>query len=146
MKKISLLFVSFVAFLGCSKKVDLAQVNQLNGYWQIEKVETAEGEKKDYPVNEDYDYFEVKSNTGFHKKVHWQPAGKFQVNATEEKIAISQKESAVVLTYTSAFDQRSETITEIDQKQLILETPEHTVFYYKRVEETPKQANGKTTK
>ena len=53
MKRILLLIV-LVSALSCKQKITEADLSNLNGYWEIEKVELPDGDKKEYKVNEGY--------------------------------------------------------------------------------------------
>lgn len=132
MKKIAVIIVALVLF-SCKEKVTLGQVDKIKGYWQITKVETAEGEKKEYPVNENYEYFDIKNATGFHKKVRWQPMGTFLVDDLQEKMTASEKEGQVVLSFSSEFGKHSEKVIELSDSLLVLESEEGADFHYKKV-------------
>ena len=124
--------VSLVVF-SCKEKVTLGQMDKIKGYWQITKVETSEGEKKEYPVNENYEYFDIKGKTGFHKKVRWQPMGTFLVDDLQEKMTASEKDGQVVLDFSSDFGKHSEKVIELSDSLLVLESQEGSDFYYKKV-------------
>jgi hypothetical protein len=94
MKKYVLIFI-IIVISSCSQKVDLASIDLINGYWQIKKVVNANGDKKDYKINEVYDYFEVKNNIGFHKKVKWQPTGTFLVNNAQDSVKITNIDNKI---------------------------------------------------
>ena len=132
MKKIAVIIVALVLF-SCKEKVALGQIDKIKGYWQITKVETAEGEKKEYPVNENYEYFDIKNKTGFHKKVRWQPMGTFLVDDLQEKMTASEKDGEVVLNFSSEFGKHSEKVIELSDSLLVLESEEGADFHYKKV-------------
>ena len=56
MKKI-ILFLVFGLFLSCKQSISESDLQNLNGYWEIEKVELPDGDKKEYKVNETIDCF-----------------------------------------------------------------------------------------
>ena len=102
-----------LTIFSCKEKADIKNIDKIKGYWQITKVETAKGDKKDYPVNENYEYFDIKDKIGFHKKVRWQPMGTFLVDDMQEKMVASEKEESVVLNFSSEFGKHSENIVEL---------------------------------
>ena len=51
MKKI-VLFLVFGALVSCKQSIAEADLQNLNGYWEIEKVMLPDGEKKEYKINE----------------------------------------------------------------------------------------------
>ena len=132
MKRIAVIMVSLVVF-SCKEKVTIDKIDKMKGYWQITKVETAEGDKKEYPVNENYEYFDIKGKAGFHKKVRWQPMGTFLVDDLQEKMIASEKDGQVVLDFSSDFGKHSEVVTELSDSLLVLESKEGVNFHYKKV-------------
>ena len=77
MKRISFLlvtlllicFASSLTLVSCKSDVKTTDLEKLNGYWEIKEVTLADGETKDYKVNETIDFFEVKDKVGFRQKV-----------------------------------------------------------------------------
>ncbi|MDI9311482.1 MAG: hypothetical protein QM535_14815 [Limnohabitans sp.] len=136
MKKGIVILVGLISF-SCSKKVELKDIDLLNGYWQIEKVKKSDGEKKEYPVNEEYEYFELVNNVGFHKKVNWQPLGKYVVDAMQEKVEAAQNDGEVILKFSSKFGKRTEKVVSLSKEELVLSTADDSEFYYKKVEDKP---------
>ena len=63
MKKILFLFV-LSTVLSCKQKISDADILNLNGYWEIEKVILPDGEKKEYKINETIDFFKVENKKG----------------------------------------------------------------------------------
>ena len=64
MKKIVGLLV-VVLFISCKQTIIESDLNNLNGYWEIEKVVLPDGDKKEYKVNETIDFFKIEE--GFEK-------------------------------------------------------------------------------
>lgn len=133
MKKGIVLFIFALVFVSCSQKVDVSKIDSINGYWQISKVTDADGNKKEYPINEVYDYFEIKNNNGFHKKVQWQPNGKFLVNDLQDKVKVVVAEDKVILDFTSSYGNHSDELEVISNDELVLVSKEQIKFYYKKV-------------
>ena len=79
MKKI-ILFLVFGLFLSCKQSISESDLQNLNGYWEIEKVELPDGDKKEYKVNETIDFFKIEANKGFRKKVMPQLDGTYLTN------------------------------------------------------------------
>ena len=131
-KKLILLFLISICF-GCSQKVNISEINTINGYWQITKAVNTNGDNKDYPINEVYDYYEIKNKTGFHKKVTWQPDGTFLVNDLSEMIKISDSTEGVFIQFTSKFGKHTERLESISEKELVLETPDKAKLYFSKV-------------
>ncbi|OWP83042.1 hypothetical protein BWK59_12635 [Flavobacterium davisii] len=132
--------MSFLVFLliSCSKKIELEELKKLNGYWQIEKVKVKEGENKEYTINENYDYIELNKKHGFHKKVHWQPTGKFLINDLQETIKVIKKEDEIYLEFSSKFGKHTDKLLKITDKEMILEVENGNENYYTKVMEDGK--------
>ncbi|ENA1807138.1 lipocalin family protein [Flavobacterium psychrophilum] len=131
-KKLSLVFLVSICF-GCSQKVDISKTDTINGYWQITKALNTNGDKKDYPINEVYDYYEIKGKTGFHKKATWQPDGVFLVNDLSESVKLSNNSEGVFIQFRSKFGKHTEKIESISEKELVLETPDKAKLYFSKV-------------
>ncbi len=132
MKKMAFIIACLVV-LSCKEKATIKNIDKIKGYWQITKVETVEGNEKDYPVNENYEYFDIKDKVGFHKKVRWQPMGTFLVDDLQEKIVASEKDGQLVLDFSSNFGKHTESVIELSDSLLVLESKEGAEFYYKKV-------------
>ncbi len=132
MKKYILIFVTII-ISSCSQKVDLASINLINGYWQIKKVVNANGDKKEYKINEIYDYFEIKSNSGFHKKVQWQPTATFLVNNAQDTVKITEIDSKIYINFVTKFGKHKEELESISDKEMVLVSELQTSFYYEKV-------------
>ena len=131
MKNIILLL--FVIFSSCTQKVEVSKINLINGYWEIQKVEDANGNEKEYKINEFYDYFDIKKNIGFHKKVQWLPTNKFLVNDAQDNLKIIVKEDKVFLKFHSEFGEHIDELVLISDDEMILVSKEKVKFYYQKV-------------
>jgi hypothetical protein len=146
MKKVVVLVTLCLVFLGCQPKVEKESVTLLTGYWEIEKVVFEEGEDKEYPSNDSFDYFEIKGDTGFRKKVMPQLDGTFQANDLVETIRIREKDDQIFLDFKTDFAQWSEELVRIDAKELVLKNAEQKEYHYKKTGPIKIIDNGKTTK
>lgn len=137
MKKIALLLLIITS--GCQQQIKDKDLNLINGYWQILKVEDANGNKKEYKINEIYDYFEIKNKVGFHKKVRWQPAAKFLVNNAQENLQIIKKDNDYYLKFGSENGNHVNKLKSLSEDNMTLESLEKVSFYYIKVNvNTPK--------
>lgn len=132
MRKI-IIILSVLSVFSCKEKVAIGNVAKIIGYWQITKVESVDGNEKEYPVNENYEYFDIKNNIGFHKKVRWQPMGTFLVDDLQEKMTATERDGILVLNFSSEFGKRTEKVIQLTDSLLVLESQEGAEFYYKKV-------------
>lgn len=123
-----------MVFVSCSQKADLSQIGFINGYWQISKVTDLDGNKKEYPINEVYDFFEIKNNSGFHKKVTWQPDGTFLVNDLQENVKITIVNEEVMLDFSSKYGKHSENLESVSKDEMVLVSKDQIRFIYKKVD------------
>ena len=93
------LFTVFILTSCQEKKAEIFDVNLLNGYWEIEKVTMADCIKKEYKMSETVDFFEVKNDSGFRKKVKTQLDGTYLVNDSEEEIKIEKSAEGTFISY-----------------------------------------------
>jgi hypothetical protein len=133
MKKIVILvFLTFILF-GCKKQIAVSETQKLNGYWQIKKVIDVDGKINEYPINEIYDFFELKNKKGFHKKVQWQPTGTFLVNDAKDSIIIQNYKDKIMLSFKTDVATHSDELIEISEKNFVLKSDSGTKFYFEKV-------------
>ena len=142
-----LISIAFLLLLvACHQKVTYNDISNLNGYWEIEKVVFSNGSKKEYTYNESYDYFQIKENSGFRKKVMPQLDGRFLVNNQIEKIKITFENEDVYINYTTPFAKWKEKIEAISKDKLIIINASKAQYHYKKAIPINILEEGKTTK
>jgi hypothetical protein len=133
MKNLLLSFLTTVLFVSCQeKKPEIVDLNLLNGYWEIEHVTTADGSKKEYTMNANIDFFEVKNDSGFRKKVAPQYDGTYFVNDSDEKIQIEKTPEGTYISYKTAYAAWKEKIITLTSTELILENKQNIQYHYKK--------------
>jgi len=145
MKKI-VVFAFLFLLSACHQKVTSNDITNLNGYWEIEKVIFSNGSKKEYTYNESFDYFQIKENSGFRKKVMPQLDGRFLVNNQLEKIKITFEEEAAYINYTTPFAKWKEKIEAISKDKLIIINASKAEYHYKKATPINILGDGKTAK
>lgn len=132
MKKTALfVFVSLI-ISSCKPSINEAEINKINGYWEIVKVELPDGGKKEYKVNPTIDFFEIKNNKGFRQKVMPQLDGKYLTNNIKEALSITNEEGDYFINYTTQYGKWKEEIIEIQDSVLVLKNKENLEYHYKR--------------
>ncbi len=133
MKNLLILLFTTLILTSCQeKKAESFDVNLLKGYWEIEKVTLADGTIKEYKINENIDFFEIKNDSGFRKKVTPQFDGKFLVNDSDEKIKIEKFPEGTFISYKTEFASWKEKIKTLNKKQLVLENDQKIQYQYKK--------------
>lgn len=143
MKKALSILLLLLVFSSCQKKITDSDISKINGYWEIEKVVFADGNDKQYTVNEVYDFFEVKDNKGIRKKVMPQLDGTFLVNDTYETIAIKAKDGKYFINCSTEFAKWQEEILKLNDQELVLLNPSKKEYHYKRAAPINLTSDGK---
>lgn len=131
MKKIFLLLSVVLISSSCTQKITPEDVKLLNGYWEIEQVVFADGDHKDYKVNETIDFFKIDGEKGLRQKVKPQFDGSFIEGPTED-IKIEHLNEQVFIHYKTAFSEWKEHIIELNDKDFIVENEKKIQYKYKR--------------
>lgn len=131
MKKISLLCFALL-LISCQTSIKKEDIQKLNGYWEIKLVTLADGNTKDYKINETIDYFELKDNNGFRQKVMPQFDGNFKTNGIKENIKIIEKGKTFFIEYTTKYGKWKEEIITIEDSVLVLKNKDNLEYTYKK--------------
>ena len=131
MKRILLLIV-LLSVLSCKQEITEADISNLNGYWEIEKVELPDGDKKEYKVNETIDFFKIEANKGFRKKVMPQLDGTYLTNDIQEDVVVVIKDGNASLQYKTTYAYWKEEIIELTKDKLVVKNQQEIEYYYKR--------------
>ncbi len=142
MRKTVLIVLVMLMVTSCKKKISANDISKINGYWEIEKVILANGEKKDYKINSTIDYFELhhpetsgqfdNKMVGFRQKVMPQMNGTYTTNNLKETISISNEEGNYFINYTTSFGTWKEEILELQDSILVLLNKDKLEYHYKK--------------
>jgi len=132
MKKIIAIVLFSLTFTACHKKIDDAALAKINGYWEIEKAIMPDGSSKEYSINPTIDYFEIKNNKGFRKKVMPQLDGTYLVSELDEKVAVIKQDDHVYLKYTTAYAKWKEELVKVTDEELVLKNEHDMEYHYKK--------------
>lgn len=145
--KNSLIFLFIITLCsGCDKKISASDLSKINGYWEIEKVILENGTEKDYTINQSYDYFEVRDNAGFKKKVAPQLDGTFIVNDDFEKVEIKQEGGKYFILYSTNYAKWKEELSILSDNRYVTINGDRSEYYYKRAGALNIIDNGKKNK
>jgi hypothetical protein len=140
MKKTIIILLCTIALLGCQQKIKPSDISKLNGYWEIQKVVSYGAKDKNYSYNESFDYFEIKQNKGFRKKVAPQLDGSFLVNDAFENVAIVFKDDKTYLNYSTSYAKWSEELKALTDDEMVVINSEKKEYHYKKT--TPINLTG----
>ena len=128
------LILTLLVFTTCQEKVDREQIPDMNGYWEIGKVTFPDGSEKTYTVNTSIDYFEIKDQKGFRKKVQPRLNGSFDTSNDAEPFTLIEKNRSFIMHYKNALSEWEEKITELSKNSITLTNQEGISYHYKRFE------------
>ena len=132
MKKLIFSIFTTLILISCQeKKQENLDINLLNGYWEIEEVIMADGSQKEFKVNETHDFFEVKNDSGFRKKVTPQLDGTYLVNDTDEEFTVDKAKNGTFIHYKTEYAKWKEQIKILTKEQLILVNDQNIEYQYK---------------
>jgi hypothetical protein len=131
MKKI-FLFIVLGLLLSCKQSISETDLNNLNGYWEIEKVELPDRDKKEYKVNETIDFFEIQDKKGFRKKVMPQLDGTYLTNDIQENIIITIQDGEAIVHYKTVYASWNEEIIKLTKDKLVIKNQQDFEYHYKR--------------
>ena len=130
--KTTLLIVFGLLIFSCSENPE-SYIQHVDGYWEIEKVTTAGGSKKEYKYNETIDYISVNDSLkGFRKKLKPGINDNYFASDDAEAIQLKIEDNQLNIYYTTAYAKWNETILEANSESLKIITENKTVYLYKR--------------
>lgn len=127
-------FIAVIALVvvGCGHKVNDADLQLLNGYWEIEKVKLPDGEEKDYTVNTTLDYLEINAQgEGFRQKVMPQFNGEYETNDIPETLVIKKDGDTFWMEYSTDFAKWKEQLISIEKGKMVVKNAHDITYYYK---------------
>lgn len=142
---LKLLLFSFLSPLlwSCSTNPPEEQLQNIAGYWEIEKVELPDGQVKEYTVNTTVDYMETEGDSsGFRKKMQPKLDGGFYTSEDQENFTISIQNNGLTLQYQTPLSEWEEKVIKATKDRLILRNADNLKYFYKRFEPIPRLRSG----
>lgn len=146
MKKITIAAIFLVLLASCKQKIVQQDITNMNGYWEIERVDLPDGDHKEYKMNEVYDFFDIKNNKGYRKKVMPQLDGTFLANDASEKVEIVFLKDQVFLKFKTEYATWKEELKQISATEMVLENDKKIEYKYKKTAPINLLDDGKTNK
>lgn len=146
MKNTFVILVLSLLFVSCKEKIKPADIVKLNGYWEIEKVVFDEGEVKDYGMNENFDYFQIKGAKGTRTKVMAQLDGTFLTTNTFENVSVRFTDKGTFLDYKTDYAKWSEELISVSDKEFVVKNEQQKEYHYKKAAPLNILKDGKETK
>lgn len=146
MKNTFMILVLSLLLVSCKQEIKPADIAKLNGYWEIEKVVFDKGEDKDYGMNENFDYFNIKGTKGTRTKVMAQLDGTFLTTDTFEDVSVRFKGDEVFLDYKTDYAKWSEELISISDETFVVKNDQNKEYHYKKTGPVNLLNDGKKTK
>jgi len=132
MKSRILFLLLFISFVSCKEAVKVTDVQNLNGYWEIEKVILPDGEDKEYKTSETFDFFELKDKKGTRKKGMQQFDGTFLTNDVSEDFIIEFNDGKCYINYQTDFAKWKEEVLVLTKESFVVKNKNDLEYHYKR--------------
>ena len=127
-------FLGLIFIVSCGPRVQKEDLTQLNGYWEIEEVEFASGQKKEYTISTTIDYIEINGMRGFRKKVQPQLSGSYQTSDDAEAFEVFEKQGVFHVLYGQGTQQWEEVLLSLDENSFSVRNQDNKIYRYKRYE------------
>lgn len=125
-------FLVLVILMSCKQTITDADLQHLNGYWEIEKVILPNGEKKEYKVNETIDFFKITKSNGFRTKVMPQIDGTYLTNNIQETVKVDLIDGTASIHYKTTYASWHEDIITLTKDQFVVRNQQDLEYHYKR--------------
>lgn len=126
-------FILLLMLMGCKKTaVAEADLQYLNGYWEIAEVEFPDGSKKQYTVNPSIDFIKLKDGEGFRKKMQPRFDGSYDTSNDTEFFTVSENQETFTLRYKNEFSEWEEKLVSVDSLSFSVTNEEGVTYSYKR--------------
>ncbi|MEQ3661458.1 MAG: hypothetical protein ABNG98_03400 [Flavobacterium sp.] len=133
MKQVKIIFgFFFLSLLSCQSEVKTEDLDQLNGFWEIEKVEMPDGSVKEFKINETIDFIKYDKMNGSRNKVIPQLDGGLLSNNLFENFAVLEKESKFWFNYKTDHASWSEELIKLSKDELVVKNSNDLIYYYKK--------------
>ncbi len=111
-------------------KTPSEQIQQLEGYWNIDKVVLPDGKEKEFPFSNHMDFFEIEGNNGKKYRVSPRYDGTMVEYGSPVPFKWEEKDGALTLTYKDGEQSYQQTVTKCNAERLILLHENGTEYYY----------------
>lgn len=132
--KNSTLILLVLVITGCTNSITETELNQLNGYWEIDKVVFSDGQTKEYTINETVDFIQLDSLKGYRKKMKPTFEGTYITSDDAELFTIFKQENNYLLNYKSEGNDWTETLKAVSATNFSVINSDNITYTYKRYE------------
>src|SRR5690606_33497852 len=124
-----------ILLLGCGKgTVEKADLQYLNGYWEISQVELPDGSIRDFTVNPNVDFITLEGTEGYRSKMQPRFDGRYATSMDTEHFSLANGPDGFVLRYENELSSWEEKILALDSLSFSVVNGEGIIYTYKRFE------------
>ncbi|MUP46127.1 hypothetical protein E0K83_10275 [Gramella sp. BOM4] len=145
MKKL-IIVLSLAVLWSCTGNDPEEQLQNLNGYWMIEKVEMENDSVVEFKLSQYVDYIEINDSVGFRKKLQPQIGGKYLATDDAEKLKYRIEDNKLILSYSTAFDTWEEEVIKAKEDELVVMSQDDKIYHYKKYEPILIESDEETEK
>lgn len=128
-------YILLFTLVSCSNKVTQDSLPLLNGYWDIEMVESKDKKITKYGINSTIDYYFLGANNkGYRKKTKPDFSGKYRANNIKDSISITHKNNEFIIHTKTGLDSWNDIIIKLTTEKLVLKNSKGVLFHYKKHE------------
>lgn len=128
-------FFLILMLLSCKETtVSESDLHYLNGYWEIDEVVFPDGSVKEYGMNPNIDFIQLKENEGYRKKMQPKFDGSYATSNDTENFSIAEVSNGFAMHYQNNLSDWKETLLELDSTSFAVINQEGVTYFYKRFE------------
>lgn len=122
----------FLTFISCKSDVKPDNLVELNGFWEIIKVEMPDGSSKEFKINETIDFIKFEKRSGSRNKVIPQLDGTLLSNNLSENFTITDKQGIFWFNYKTEHTTWEEELIKITKEELVVKNSNDLIYFYKK--------------
>ncbi|MFD2101045.1 hypothetical protein [Flagellimonas iocasae] len=128
-------FFLILMAMGCKKNIVAeTDLHYLNGYWEIDEVVFPDGSIKEYGMNPNIDFIQLKESEGYRKKMQPKFDGSYNTSNDVETFSVAEVSNGFAMRYKNDFSEWEETLVQLDSTSFAVVNPEGITYFYKRFE------------
>ncbi len=122
----------FLTLVSCKSDVKPENLVELNGFWEIIKVEMPDGSSKEFKVNETIDFIKFEKMSGSRNKVIPQLDGTLLSNNLSEKFKVVDKQGVFWFNYKTEHTSWEEELVKLTKEELVVKNSNDLIYFYKK--------------
>lgn len=131
--RISMFGVIMLFIISCQEKKEIGTIDDLNGYWQIERAEVPDVVVKNYKGGLKLDYIKIgPDSSGIRKKVKLSMMGKMKTTPNQEEIKLLEKEGDLIISCKTPYSEWTESVLHLSRDSLVIRNQDDKKYYYSK--------------